>query len=198
MAWLSAPEGEGLIERAVSRVREVDVSPETDGCINDSRVPATCKESSAPEAGYYPDLDVLLVQLAALREDIDRLLMPPSTRMSIMLTRYPGAGARYARHRDSMPEHGEVGQRRRITAVYYLNSDWEPSHGGCFRAYFPEGLGREVEGAKPCGGESALDREWSLDVEPRLDRLVLFASEFLEHEVLPAQMDRHACTMWLY
>lgn len=47
-----------------------------------------------------------------------------SSRASCMLARYPGAGARYARHRDALHQ-GERGTARRLTAVYYLNSGWE-------------------------------------------------------------------------
>merc|ERR1711862_1017408 len=107
-----------------------------------------------------PDLGVLLVKLVALRSDLDNLLLPPTSRMSIMTACYPGGGTGYARHRDALPEHGEVGKRRRITAIYYLNPEWTPTDGGCLRAYFPADLGREVEGATPTTAtESTIDEE---------------------------------------
>jgi len=35
-------------------------------------------------------------------------------------------------------------------------------------------------------------------VEPTLDRLVVFLSERIEHEVLPSQAPRLALTAWFY
>ena len=57
---------------------------------------------------------MLLVQLTALRGDLDKLLSPPTSRASMMLARYPGGGARYARHRDAIPEHGRKLQGSKI------------------------------------------------------------------------------------
>jgi SM-20-related protein len=95
-------------------------------------------------------------------------------RMDIQIAHYPGSGARYARHRDSLsgPES------RRITATWYANPEWHPAHGGILRLY-------------PDGQRSA-------DLEPVLDRLVVFLSEKVEHEVLPAWAERYAVTAWYY
>lgn len=49
-----------------------------------------------------------------------------SRRLSCMVARYPGGGARYARHRDALPAPGDAAPRRRLTAVYYLNEAWHP------------------------------------------------------------------------
>lgn len=49
-----------------------------------------------------------------------------SRRLSCMVARYPGGGARYARHRDALPVPGDAAPRRRLTAVYYLNEAWIP------------------------------------------------------------------------
>lgn len=59
--------------------------------------------------------------------------------------------------------------RGQITALYYLNPDWEASMGGQLRIHLdPE----STEGG--C-------RTW--DIEPVLDRLVLFRSDLVDHEV---------------
>ena len=61
-----------------------------------------------------------------------------------MLAHYPGdknAGARYVPHLDNDPEDpgaddGAPGLRARdraVTAILYLNPDWEEAHGGCLR-----------------------------------------------------------------
>jgi SM-20-related protein len=87
----------------------------------------------------------------------------------LQLARY-GAGARYARHRDAFP--GE--DNRRVTAIVYLNPGWEPEHGGSLLLHLvPPVL-----------------------VEPRLDRLIVFRSEVVEHEVLEAHAERWALTAW--
>jgi SM-20-related protein len=94
-------------------------------------------------------------------------------RFDLQLAHYPGGGARYVRHRDAFPGQSN----RRVTAIYYANPDWQPEHGGMLRLYLDEG---------------------TLDVAPTLDRLVVFLSERLEHEVLPAHAPRLALTAWYY
>jgi len=94
-------------------------------------------------------------------------------RFDLQLAWYPGNGARYARHFDAFPGQSN----RRVTALYYLNPDWVPAQGGLLRIY-------------PEGGP--------VDVEPTLDRLVVFLSERIEHEVLPAHGPRLALTAWFY
>lgn len=79
-------------------------------------------------------------------------------------------GAHYARHRDAFPGR----DNRRVTAIVYLNPGWEPAHGGQLRLHMTP----------------------PLDLEPTLDRLVVFRSEVVEHEVLEAHADRWALTAW--
>jgi SM-20-related protein len=93
----------------------------------------------------------------------------------IQVARYPGGGARYARHRDAFRE--AVGPRRRVTAIVYLNPDWTEAAGGLLRLHLPD---------RP------------LDVAPLLDRLVAFRSEAVEHEVLPTLAPRWAVTAWYH
>jgi SM-20-related protein len=95
-------------------------------------------------------------------------------RFDLQLACYPGGGARYARHRDAFPGQSN----RRATAIWYANEGWVPEHGGALRLY--------PEDAAP------------VDVAPSLDRLVVFLSERIEHEVLPAHAPRLACTAWYY
>ncbi|MCP3141655.1 2OG-Fe(II) oxygenase [Pyxidicoccus xibeiensis] len=95
-------------------------------------------------------------------------------RFDLQLACYPGGGAHYARHRDAFPGQSN----RRATAIWYANADWVPEHGGVLRLY-PE--------------DSA-----PVDVAPTLDRLVVFLSERIEHEVLAAHAPRLALTAWYY
>ena len=87
----------------------------------------------------------------------------------LQLARY-APGAHYARHRDAFPGQ----DNRRITAIVYLNPLWVPEH----------------------GGQLLLHVEPPFELEPTLDRLVVFRSELVEHEVLPARADRWALTAW--
>lgn len=143
----------------------------------------------------YEELDVLLVAIAALRCELDEAFGFGCRRMSTMAARYPGGGARYARHRDALPNHDV---RRRLTAVYYANDSWRKEDGGCLRAHFPAEVGRRVEGALPNDGSEEGMEGYVVDVAPLADRLVLFSSEWLEHEVLPAYAERWAVTTWFY
>lgn len=92
-------------------------------------------------------------------------------RFELQLACYPGDGARYAPHTDTF-----VGDpARRVTAILYLNPDWRPPHGGQLRAHTPRG---------------------SVLVEPHLDRLLIFLSDRVPHEVLPTHAPRFAATAW--
>lgn len=94
-------------------------------------------------------------------------------KFDLQLAWYPGQGARYVRHRDAFPGQSN----RRVTAIFYANPDWRSEHGGQLRLFLEEG---------------------TLEVAPTLDRLVVFLSERLEHEVLPAHAPRLALTAWYY
>lgn len=117
--------------------------------------------------------------LAAVRDRFDELRRAINEsawlglrRCDVQLARYPGGGAAYARHRDAF----QGSQSRVLTALCYLNPDWRPEHGGVLRLHLDP----------------------PIDVEPRLDRLVVFLSERIEHEVLPAFAPRYAAAAWYY
>ncbi|WP_426745029.1 2OG-Fe(II) oxygenase [Myxococcus faecalis] len=95
-------------------------------------------------------------------------------RFDLQLACYPGGGAHYSRHFDAFPGKSN----RRATAIWYANPDWRAEHGGLLRLH-PEG-------------------ESPVDVPPRLDTLVVFLSERIEHEVLPTHAHRLALTAWFY
>ena len=79
----------------------------------------------------------------------------------LQLARY-GPGAKYVRHRDAFPGQGN----RRVTAIVYLNEGWVPAHGGELKLFDPE-----------------------MVIEPVMDRLVVFLSEKIEHEVLESRAE---------
>jgi SM-20-related protein len=80
-------------------------------------------------------------------------------------------GAFYAAHKDTFD--GDAS--RVISYCYYLNDAWLAAEGGCLR----------LHGATPT------------DVAPLLDRLVVFRSADLHHEVLPTTARRLSLTGWL-
>ena len=85
---------------------------------------------------------------------------------------YP-PGTFYQKHLDRFRDD----DRRAVSAVFYLNSDWFPEQGGALRLYLADG------------------RE--LDVLPEAGTLVVFLSADLPHEVLPATRERLSLTGWL-
>lgn len=120
-----------------------------------------------------PALASLCARFQALREALNRGAYLGLDRFEVQLAHYPGGGARYRRHRDAFPGRSN----RRVTAIYYVNPGWRADDGGLLRLH---------------GGETLVD------IEPVLDRLVVFLSEGVEHEVLPALAPRLAVTAWYY
>jgi len=116
----------------------------------------------------------LLLKTEELKEELNRACNFKSSRVSVQLACYPKTkeGRRYARHLDSF----EGGPDRRLTCIYYANPDWKEEDGGKLRMY--------------------LDKP--LEVEPKGDRLLIFLSGRVEHEVLQAFQDRFAITTWMY
>jgi SM-20-related protein len=105
----------------------------------------------------------------ALRQSVNQEAWLGLTRFDLQLAHY-GPGGHYDKHLDAFP--GD--DNRRLTALVYLNPGWEPSHGGQLRVH----------------GEP------TVDVAPVLDRLVVFLSAKVEHEVLASQAERYACAAW--
>lgn len=94
-------------------------------------------------------------------------------RAKAMVACYPGNGTGYTRHVDN-PD----GDGRCLTVIYYLNQRWGEDNGGKLRIYRDEG---------------------HIDVEPVLNRLLLFWSDGRNpHEVLPAYCTRYAITIWYF
>ncbi|GIZ12500.1 2OG-Fe(II) oxygenase [Pseudomonas sp. NCCP-436] len=81
-------------------------------------------------------------------------------------------GAFYQRHLDRFRDD----DRRTVSAVFYLNEDWQAAQGGALRLYLND------------GGEH--------EVLPQAGTLVLFLSAEMPHEVLPANRERLSLTGW--
>jgi SM-20-related protein len=85
---------------------------------------------------------------------------------------YP-PGAFYRKHRDRFTDNDE----RMLSSVLYLNPEWSDAQGGQLRLYDAND--------DPC-----------VDILPRLGTFVLFRSETVPHEVLPATHHRYSLTAW--
>lgn len=134
---------------------------------------------SEEEAGC---LRKLVQKVKLIQTELNQSCNFDSHETQIQLTCYPGDGSRYVRHLDSY-----VGATtRRITCLYYLN---------------PEYSAKDPE-AKKLGGDLRIfhhdsDSEFT-DISPVGDRLLVFQSRLLEHEVLPSYFKRFAITVWFY
>jgi SM-20-related protein len=123
------------------------------------------------ELDLPPALQGLWAAFDALRVALNREAWLGLQRFELQLACYPGGGSVYAAHRDALRESAA----RRVTAIYYLNPGWVPANGGALRVEEPDG---------------------HRFVEPLLDRLVLFLSDRVVHEVLPVSAPRFAATAW--
>ncbi|KAF7401794.1 hypothetical protein HZH68_007614 [Vespula germanica] len=98
-------------------------------------------------------------------------------RTKAMVACYPGHGSHYVKHVDNPNRDG-----RCITAIYYLNQDWDIKKNGGLLRIFPEGW-----------------RDQVADIEPLFDRILFFWSDRRNpHEVQPAYKTRYAITLWYF
>ncbi|CAE8639042.1 unnamed protein product, partial [Polarella glacialis] len=135
---------------------------------------------------------VLCTQLALricnlVRQSLDEQLAP-----SLIMTAVypPGQGAHFREHLDN-----PNGDGRLLTAVYYVNDGWAAKDGALLRAKLPR-QSREDGTCHDCQVR---------DIIPRADRLVLFQSDRVRHEVTPnarpdtsASAHRCAFTIWFF
>jgi hypoxia-inducible factor (prolyl hydroxylase) len=100
-----------------------------------------------------------------------------TSRTKAMLACYPGEGRGYRRHVDNPNQDG-----RCITCIYYLNDNWQAKTDGGVLRISPTRLADQT-----------------IDLEPQLDRLLLFWSDHrTPHEVMPANRNRYAVTVWYF
>ena len=117
--------------------------------------------------GVFPGLRERFVEL---RTELNQAAWLGLAVFTVQLAVYDPGGL-YAAHHDAT--RGDAA--RRVTAILYLNPDWQQTDGGCLRVHAE-------------GGHR--------DVQPRGGRLVVFRSDRLRHEVLPGSAVRHAATAW--
>jgi SM-20-related protein len=106
----------------------------------------------------------------ALRVALNRRLLLGMETFEAHFACYP-PGAGYARHRDRFADD----DARVLSLACYLNTDWPVDAGGALRLHLPDG---------------------ARDVAPRAGTVVLFLSDEIEHEVLPATQSRWSIAGW--
>jgi SM-20-related protein len=130
-----------------------------------------------------PELAPLWTAFLDLRDALNRTAYLGLDRMEVQAARYPAGAAGYRRHRDAFAGPPGAPPSRLVTAIYYANPAWRLADGGVLRLY-----------ADPDAGSGAAADQ--TDVAPVLDRLLVFLSERVEHEVFPTQAPRRAVTAW--
>jgi SM-20-related protein len=123
------------------------------------------------ESGMAPCIDQFLAQIEALRSLFNRRLYLGLEECENHFAYYP-AGAFYRKHLDRF----QNSDSRVISSVLYLNPDWSSEHGGELRLH--------------------LEEDRYEDIEPVANRLVLFISAQILHEVLPTTVERMSLTGW--
>ena len=115
--------------------------------------------------------------IESLRNELNRTLFLGLFEYECHLAWYP-AGSFYQRHRDAF----RGGASRRVSTVLYLNRAWASDDGGALVLYAPSASEPDAQGSRT--------------VAPIYGRLVVFLSEEVPHEVLPAQRSRYSIAGW--
>ncbi len=122
------------------------------------------------EAGMTASTDSYLESMTRLRLMLNQKLFLGLESNENHVAKYP-PGAFYQRHLDRFRDNDS----RTVSSVFYMNPDWQPGHGGELRLH--------LDGLKH-------------DISPLSNRLVLFISADIWHEVLPTHRIRWSLTGW--
>jgi SM-20-related protein len=117
-----------------------------------------------------PAFAAWLAHMDVLRRSLSRELMLGLDDFEAHVACYP-PGAGYARHRDRFADD----DARVLSLACYLNADWPDDAGGALRLHLAHGV---------------------RDIAPRAGTVVLFLSDEVEHEVLPATRERWSIAGW--
>jgi len=127
-------------------------------------------------AALSPAQQVYWERMEWLRQELNREMYLGLFELEAHLACY-APGGYYKPHLD----RHQTSSARILSAVFYLNRDWEEADGGLLRLY--------TEPQKGIAGPH-------LDITPLMGRLVIFQSANFWHEVLPAQRERFSVTGW--
>jgi len=122
------------------------------------------------EAGMSDPTDSYLDEMTKLRQHLNKQLFLGLKSSENHFDVY-SSGTFYQKHVDRFRNDDS----RVISSILYLNQNWKPEHGGELRLH--------------------LDTQHH-DIAPLANRLVLFISADIWHEVLPTQVDRLSLTGW--
>lgn len=113
--------------------------------------------------------------IARVREELRMGAMLPLASDEFHAAVYE-AGAFYRKHMDVFrgPDSGRL-----VSCVFYLNSEWKREDGGAIRLY---GVGAD---------------QGNVEILPHFNRLVIFQSREIPHEVLAPARERFSLTGWL-
>lgn len=128
------------------------------------------------ETDRSPAVMAYFRQMEMLRLLLNTQLFMNVQELETHIAVYP-VGSAYQKHLDQF-SHGSANQiqHRQLSAVLYLNQNWQAHHGGELRLH--------------------LDDSNHIDISPNAGRIVLFLSAKFWHEVLPAQRERLSLTGW--
>lgn len=116
-------------------------------------------------------IKVYLNRLQELVQYLNQALFLSLKDFEVHMTVYP-EGSFYKRHLDQFKKD----DHRKLSVILYLNPDWKEEQGGQVRMYLSD---------------------HTKDFLPMAGRLVIFRSDEIEHEVLPATRERLSITGWV-
>lgn len=123
------------------------------------------------EEGQAEVCDAYLALMDGLRQMLNRELFLGLEEFECHFALYP-PGAFYQTHLDRFRDDDS----RCVSAVLYLNPNWQPADGGELRMHFADGSSR--------------------DIPPQAGDLLIFMSGDFPHEVLVTRSDRMSLTGW--
>jgi SM-20-related protein len=118
-----------------------------------------------------PSVQRYLGRLGELVQYLNQALFLSLKDVEVHMTVYP-IGSFYKRHLDQFKKD----DHRKLSVILYLNTNWKEEQGGQLRMYLPD---------------------QTKDLLPIAGRLVIFRSDEIEHEVLPALRERLSITGWV-
>jgi hypothetical protein len=205
--WLDVPPGAPFL-LSPAAMREVERDLRAHVSVSGAESTSSCNQrartAAVPLLGEGFALSAptrrLLALLAALPAEIERhgwprpLQLPPLVQLGL----YTGSsGARYSRHLDR--NAWEKHNRREITILLYVNTEWDAAtQGGCLRLH-PNAANAAHAAHAANAATSAPVGVAPVDLAPLAGRLVLFPSATQYHEVLPCTgcAERLALTLWV-
>ncbi|MCO7513146.1 2OG-Fe(II) oxygenase [Pseudomonas guariconensis] len=163
----------GLLRQLAAECRQRELSPASVGRGAGQEVREAIRGDRIQwlEAGQSEACDQYLAAMDDLRQALNQGLYLGLEDFECHFALYP-PGAFYRRHLDRFRDD----DRRTVSAILYLNEDWQPEDGGQLRMFLAD--------------------EVVHDVQPQAGCLVVFLSGDIPHEVLPAGRERLSLTGW--